>query len=265
MKKGLSQIILGRDRKLDEWLPKAKACGYEGMEILLTEDGDLPLDATESDFARLRQLSTETGVELCSICASVGGGNFSSPDPADRERRKEITVKQLQAAQALGIQAVLVVPGGVTEDVPYPAAYDRNLHCFRELALEAEKYGVAIALEYVWNKMFLSPLEMRRFLDEVGSEYVGFYMDTGNMLIFGYAEQWIDILGEHVKMVHFKDFKRQGFQWVQLMEGDVNWKLVMEALRRINYDNYVISEVGSGDDWETHAETARRIEEILKL
>jgi len=266
MKKGLSQIILGREGKLEEWIPQTRSAGYEGIEILLTDDGDLTLDSTEADLERLRQLSTQHGVELCSLCLNVSDrGSLTTGVAADVDRYNEVTVRALDLSAALGIDTILVIPGGVTEEIPYDKAYDRALAGMKALAPEAEKRGVNLAIEYVWNKLFLSPLEMRRFLDEVGSERIGFYMDTGNMVVFGYPEQWIDLCAPHIQKIHFKDFRRQGYEWPQLMDGDVNWKLVMDAIRRMGYDDYVISEVGGGENWSLYAETAQRMDDILAL
>jgi len=110
----------------------------------------------------------------------------------------------------------------------------------------AKKFKVYIAVENVWNKFLLSPLEMRKFIDEIGSEYVVSYFDVGNVLISGYPQDWIHILGKRIKKIHIKDFKTEignitGF--VNLLEGDVNWQAVISALKEINYDNYVVAEL----------------------
>ena len=189
--------------------------------------------------------------------------SLTSNDPKARQRGEELIGKMLEAATALGVNAVLVIPGRVTEQVPYDVAYDRALEGIMGLVAAAEKFKVTIALEDVWNRMLLSPLEFRGFIDEVGSDYVGAYFDVGNIVIYGYPEQWIDILGKRIKKVHFKDFKRHGYEWKQLMEGDVNWKLVMDALKRAGYDDYVITEV-EGDE-AAFRKTSELIDKILKL
>ena len=98
----------------------------------------------------------------------------------------------------------------------------------------------------MWNGFLLSPLEMRDFLDKVGSEYVGSYFDVGNVLPFGYPEQWVRILGKRIRKVHFKDFRRSvgtldGF--VELLTGDVDYPAVTEAFREIGYDGWVTAEI----------------------
>jgi hexulose-6-phosphate isomerase len=105
--------------------------------------------------------------------------------------------------------------------------------------------GVAIGVENVWNKFLLSPLEMRDFLDKIASENVACYFDVGNVVLTGYPEQWIDILGHRIKRVHLKDFKRSvgtldGF--CDLLDGDVDYAAVMAALRRVGYDGPLTAE-----------------------
>jgi len=264
MKKGFSQLCLSQPLSIRDSLRLAKRLGYSGLEILLTEKGDLNLNSTPRDYDNLKALSAEVGVEYCSICGSVPfDASLTSNDPKARQRGKEVVGKMLEAAAALKINAILVIPGRVNEQVPYDVAYDRALQAIKDLAGTAEKCKVAIALEDVWNRMLLSPLEFRDFIDAVGSKYVGAYFDVGNVVIYGYPEQWINILGQRVKKVHFKDFKREGYEWKQLTEGDVNWKLVMGALRRAGYDDYVITEV-EGDD-EAFKRTSGLIDRILEM
>jgi hexulose-6-phosphate isomerase len=170
-----------------------------------------------------------------------------------RKRNVEFTQKALQIARWLGTDAYLHVPGGVdvffqpdAEVVPYDAAYERARAVIQELVPAAEAAGVAIGIENVWNKFLLSPLEMRDFIDSFGSKQVGSYFDVGNVLLTGYPDQWIRILGKRIKRVHVKDFKRSvgtaaGF--CDLLEGDVDFAAVKQALAEIHYDGYVTSEI----------------------
>lgn len=87
--------------------------------------------------------------------------------------------------------------------VPYDRAYDNALTFFSKLAKEAEALKVSVGIENVWNKFLLSPLEMRGFIDAVGSDYVGSYFDVGNVVYSGYPEHWISILNKRIKKVHF--------------------------------------------------------------
>lgn len=265
MKKGISQLVIGVHRSVRECLEVAKRCGYDALELTMRDEAELSFRSTESDCARLRQLSAQFGIEFCSLCPYVHG--FTDMPPDQWGENKQRTEKALQTAAALGIDAILFIPGGVTPAVPYDVAYERSLRALRELAPLAERYKVALAVENVWNKLFLSPLEARDLIAKVGSEYVGWFFDVGNVVIFGYPEQWIRILGNAIKRIHFKDFaidhRTRSYQWTQLMDGQVNWQAVMEALRQVGYDGYVISEV-SGDE-AAFAETAKRMDRIIAL
>lgn len=264
MKIGITQLLIGSERRLDEWLPKVRDAGYDCIELILTDAGDLNMGSGTEDYERLKSLSRSSGVEMVSICPSTHDrGSLTTGRPQDAERFNQVVHKLLEAGQALGIDAVLVIPGGVSADVRYDVAYERALRGMRALAPAAEKAGVALAIEYVWNNLFLSPIEMRRFLDEVGSDAVGFYFDPGNMAIFGYPEHWIEIVGSHIKRVHFKDWDRKKRTWPPLLEGDVDWPRVMSALRALPYDGPVISEVGG--DWDAHRRTAEAMRKIVQM
>jgi len=110
----------------------------------------------------------------------------------------------------------------------------------------AEKYGVVLGIENVWNKFLLSPIEMRDLIDKVNSSFVGSYFDVGNVLYCGYPEHWINILGKRITKVHFKDYKREpgGLNcFVDLLSGDVDYIAVMDAFRNIGYDGWVTAEM----------------------
>ena len=170
-----------------------------------------------------------------------------------RERAAHVLRRQIECAAALGIDAVLVIPGVVGADfipdaapVPYDLAYERAREFVAGAVPLAAKHRVHLAVENVWNKFLLSPLEMRSFVDSFGSEWVGSYFDIGNTLATGYPEHWIPILGPRLRRVHFKDFRRSvgtihGF--VELLSGDANWPAVVAALRAAGYTGWVAAEM----------------------
>ena len=233
---------------------EAKALGFEGMEVCLFPDGPLSLDISESEVAALGKTLDSAGLQAASVtCGSLWDNQLTSSDPAKREAGKNIVKRCLEVAGQLGATGILVVPGSVEtfflpdgEIIPYDVAMKRVEEAVKELAPVAEKNKVAIGIENVWNKMFMSPLEARDFVDGIGSEYVGWFFDVGNILLTGFPEQWIRILGKRIKKVHVKDFRRavgtiDGF--VDLLEGDVNWPEVMKALKEVGYDDFIIAEM----------------------
>jgi len=264
MKKAISQIIYGQEGDLEETLLRVREWGYEGFELVMGPNGSIPLDAGEKDYARLRSLSEKTGVVFTSICISGSReGSLTDNDPAAQRLRSEEILKAIEAAAALDIDCLLIVPGAVTKEVPYDVAYERVIEGMKQLAEPAERAKVNLGIENVWNKLFVSPLDMREAIDRVGSDYVGCFFDIGNFVFWSFPEQWIRILGDRIKKVHFKDFKFADMkcEFSRLTEGQVDWPAVMDALREIGYDDFVISEVGGSD--EEHAETSRIMDKII--
>ena len=237
-----------------EAMELAKNAGFEGIELALMESGDLTPNSTDEQLARIKKRADELGIVIPSLASGLcWGPSFTADDPAEREEAHRIVVSQLRAAKALGADTILVIPGSVSvEFVPerpvisYDVCWDRALAEMKRLAPIAEEYGVHIGIENVWNKFLLSPLEMRAFVDAVGSDYVGVYLDVGNVLYAGYPEQWIRILGNRIKKVHFKDYRFApgGLNcFVDLLSGDVNWPEVMKAFREIGYDGWAAGEM----------------------
>jgi len=233
---------------------EAKKLGYEGIEVCLFPDGPLSLDMSDADVAKLGKTLDGAGLQAASVtCGALWDNQLTSSDAAKRAEGKRIVTRCLEVAGKLGATGILVVPGSVEtffmpegEIVQYDVAVQRVEEAAKELAPVAEKNKAAIGIENVWNKMFMSPLEARDVVDRVGSEYVGWFFDVGNILAMGFPEQWIRILGKRIKKVHVKDYRRavgtiEGF--VDLLEGDVNWPEVMKALKEVGYDDFLIAEM----------------------
>lgn len=253
MKKGIS-IWSFCEPDLKKCFELAKDAGFDGVELALDETGPVSMESTKEEILKVKKMAEEIGIQLYSVASGLYWTyNYTSDNMENREKAKAITKKQLQVASWLGCDTILVVPGAVkvpfdagSETIDYDVAYDRALSALSELAPIAEELKVSIGVENVWNMLLLSPLEMRDFIDKVGSDYVGSYFDVGNVLYSGYPEQWIKILGKRIKKVHFKDFKKSvgtldGF--VDLLAGDVDYKAVKTALDNIGYEDWVTGEM----------------------
>jgi len=154
--------------------------------------------------------------------------------------------KQLEAAQALGAEVVLVVPGGMTAQRSFAKAHRNVRTTLREIASEIEGSGVRVGLENVWNSFFGSPDDMARLIDDLGSPAIGAYFDVGNVAIFSSPEDWIEVLGKRIMAIHVKDFARAGGyggSWANLLEGTIRWERVVQALQAAGFDGYLTAEL----------------------
>jgi L-ribulose-5-phosphate 3-epimerase len=259
MIKSINTWVFDPKRSLSEAFGLAKQHGFDGVEVTISDDKfptdtHLTLQSTADDCARWVQEANAAGVQIVSVASGLGWKlPLTTNDQTLRQQAMDATARSLQLTQWLQTDALLVVPGSVSANFEpsYDVAYDNALSAVRELVPTAEKCGVAIGIENVWNKFLLSPLEMRAFIDAAQSTWVGSYFDVGNVVVTGFPEQWIRILGDRIKRVHLKDFKRSdgtinGF--CDLLDGDVDYPAVMQELRQIGYNGAVTAEFFDCED-----------------
>jgi len=268
IKKGINIWSFPADMSIVDCMKLAKKAGFEGIELALSKNGELNLNTGEEKVRKYRAAAEEIGIVINSLASGLYWEYSITSNREDiREKAKNLIKKQLDFAALLGADTILACPGAVGVDfkpievvpdannidffvgeeiIDYDVAYDRAVKAFKELAPYAENKKVFIGIENIWNKFLLSPLEMRNFIDEIGSEWVGAFLDVANMLLFGYPEQWIKILGSRIKKVHFKDFRRSlptinGF--VDLLAGDVDYIKVVDAFIKVGYKGWANAEM----------------------
>ena len=245
MKVGFS-LAIPNENACDEILPMIRDAGFDGFEPTLTPKAGLPkVQEPEATAEKLRAKADKLGLDI----PSMRGGptfwpTFASPDKADRDRAVEVAGKAMQAVKIMGGSALLVVPGRLQESKDYVAAIGYAEESGKRVAELAEQTGIMACMENVLNGMFISPLDMRDFIDTIGHPMVRSYFDVGNCLSMGqgYPEDWIRILGERIGRIHFKDAVEWGGM-TYLLQGDVDWPAVMAALRSVGYDEYVCVEL----------------------
>src|SRR5438445_10654683 len=187
----------------------------------------------------------EAGLEIPSVCGSKHWDKpLSDPDPAVRGEGLAALQQTLRDAKRYGASSVLLVPAVVNKKVSYAEAYTRSQQEIRKAVPLAEELGVKIAIENVWNQFLLSPLEAARYVDEFQSPWIGWHFDVGNVITYGWPEQWVRILGKRIQKLHIKEFSREkasrqglgrGFD-VEFLRGDNDWTVVMKELDDIGYE-----------------------------
>jgi L-ribulose-5-phosphate 3-epimerase len=216
-----------------------KAAGFDGIEP--------PSHLDQDEVLRARD---QTGLAIPSVSCGTPSRGLSDPVAEKRAEAVEGIKQGLREAKRYGASSVLVVPGGVTEEVSYAVAYERTQQELRKVLPVAEGLGIKLAFENVWNHFLLSPLEAARFVDEFNSPAAGWQFDIGNAIYLGWPEQWIRILGKRIQKLHIKEFSRKkmneggprnGFG-VEFLEGDNDWPAVMKALDEIGYKGWATAE-----------------------
>jgi len=271
----LHKSLIGEPK--EETLAAWKAAGFEGMEI-----SGRGWNVTPDEAAAGRKTAERLGMRIHSVLR--GWTNFNSPDEAKVAEDLASVETALRAAQAFGADAVLLVPcriGGMTIPEAHEfqiefdektghvkrvvaggnAAYgeyidahnhatDTSRKAVEKLIPAAEKAGVVIALENVWNNLWVKPDLFCNFVASFGSPWVQAYYDIGNHVKYALPEEWIRALGKLIVKVHVKDFtpdreKPRGGEFKNIREGGVNWPAVRNELDRIGYNGWMTIE-GSG-------------------
>ena len=263
MKIGVTQIILD-NMPLADTLSLCQEAGYDAVELCFDEERDTDISMSQSELNTVGECCVAAGIEISSIVATFRDlGNLLSRNAAERAKGVKSVVRSLEIAGVLGVDAILLHPGQLTDEGTYQAAWDNLSSILSDLVPVAASNSAVIGLENVWNKFLLSPKEMREFLDAIGSEWVAAYLDTANMMAYGYPEHWIRELGVRIARVHFKDFKRDQHQFVNLLDGDTDWQTLMCEFRAVGYDGYVVHEVGG--DWAAQVDIAERMRRIVAM
>jgi L-ribulose-5-phosphate 3-epimerase len=222
-----------------------KEAGFDGVEAMSHHDRKEVAEAYE-----------KTGLKCASVC---GTHHWSKPltHPSEKVRSEGLEALKytLEDAHAWGGESILLVPGVCDKSIPYDVAIERAFTEISKAVPLAEKLKVRISIENVWNNMFLSPVEAAQFVDRFKSPWVGWHFDVGNIIHYGWPEQWVHVLGKRINRLHIKEYSRAksdkegkwaGFN-VEFLKGDDNWPAVMAALDDIGYHGWGIAEQGGGN------------------
>jgi L-ribulose-5-phosphate 3-epimerase len=226
----------------------ARDTGFEQTEIGTTDD--------DRQAEEMLAASKKTGIRIHSVMnRDHWRYPLSSRDPEVVAKSVAGMKTSFRNASLWGADTVLLVPAVVNAETSYRDAWDRSQTEIRKLIPLAEELKVIIAVEEVWNKFLLSPLEFARYVDQFQSPWVRAYFDVGNVVISGYPQDWIRTLGKRIVKLHLKDFtfrqdpaiKKRVADFVMLREGEIDWKEVYRALAEIGYRGSATVELPAGD------------------
>lgn len=257
LEKGLVFSMVSRRLSYADRFKMVRDAGFQVAQVPTTPD---PRDAEA-----IKKAADAAGIRIDSVMNMAHWKYpLSSADPAVVERSMQGMRTSLHNAHLWGSDAVLLVPAVVNAQTTYREAWVRSQRQIRKLIPLAEQLKVVIAIEEVWNKFLLSPLEMARYIDQFQSPWIKAWFDVGNVVFYGYPQDWIRTLGKRIAKLHLKDFKlnKNCFDWVNLGDGDVMWPAVRSALESIGYSGSAICELKGGDESYLR-DLSRRVDRLL--
>lgn len=251
LKKAFNRWILPESYDLINGCREATKAGFDGLEINVTVDGaEISLAKSHQELQDIAGQIKETGLEIASV---LPVGVFPNIAADSSNATIDLALKRLEGlldiCDIFETDAILMVPGSINDnEARYDQAFWNAVKVLKEMALIAEEREVVLAVENVWNKFLVSPFDMVKFIDEIGSIYVKSYFDVGNILSYGWPEHWIEILGDRIYRVHIKDWRNsvgniQGF--CNLLEGDIPWPKVIDSLKKIGYHGWLTAELSA--------------------
>jgi hexulose-6-phosphate isomerase len=253
LRKALKFGMVGVEGSLRDKFQAALDAGFEGIEL------DSPNDLDSDEVLSAKEA---TGIELPGVVDSVHWHKtLGDPDPAVRAEGVAGLETALGDCKIYGGTTVLLVPAVVNGRISYAEAYVRSIGEIEKVLPLAKELGIQIAIENVWNNFLLSPLEAARYVDTFGSDLVGWYMDIGNIVKYGWPAQWLRTLGKRVLKLDIKDYSRKT-GWAKIGEGDSDWPEVMRALADIGYEGWASAEVAGGGP-ERLKEISERMDRVF--
>jgi len=257
IKKGVLLDMLPAKLSYADRMKMARDVGFEVIQAPTTPD--------QHEAEEIKKAADGAGVRIDSVM-NMDHWQYplSSSDAAVVEKSLTGMRTSLHNAKLWGSDAVLLVPAVVNPQTSYREAWSRSQKEIRKLLPLAEELKIVIAIEEVWNKFLLSPLEMAAYIKEFNSPWIQAWFDVGNVLLYGYPQDWIRALGKSIVKVHLKDFKRKenGYEWVNLGDGDVDWPAVRDAFGEIGYTGSAITELKAGDEAYLR-DVSRRVDRLV--
>jgi len=223
----------------------ARDAGFDAVEMQTI--------ARDEEASEVRDAAMKTGLRIHSVMNMDHWRFPLSSSDADVVNRSVAGMEtSLRNAARWGADTVLLVPAVVDATTSYQDAWTRSQRVIRERLLPiARELKVIVAVEEVWNKFLLSPLEFARYVDELDSPWLKAYFDVGNVVFYGFPQDWIRSLGGRIVKVHVKDFRLDRpngrFAWTNIGDGDIDWREVRRAFDEVGYRGYVTTEVAGGD------------------
>ena len=257
MKKALYIGCCPEDLDLPRRFDLVARAGFQGIELDVAEHNLLWFDMTSRQLREVRSLADQHGLGITDLfCEDLWAHPITDNDETIRQRTIGRLKRTIEMAVELGVDTCLLVPGQVNPEHGYRTVWDRSIQVLHEdLLPHCERHHVHLAIETVWNRFLLSPIEFGHYLDQIGHPNVGVYLDCANVMPWSYAWDWVQELGPRITRVHLSGTRlwiyehndknivnTPGFNplaWVNLLESDFDWGRILVPLREAGYDGWL--------------------------
>ncbi|MCM8804324.1 MAG: sugar phosphate isomerase/epimerase [Candidatus Omnitrophica bacterium] len=243
IKKGINESAFPEGLNYKEIFEITKKAGFEGIEMnYFFETGRLNTKSSNSYLEEIKGFSENFNLKIPSLLCAETYRLLPTTSLKEKTRLINLIENAFIVCKKFGSDTLLICEGWINENIGYLEGYKNSLKFFKEISKIAEDYKVYIGIENVRNKFLLTPLSFLNFIKEIGSKYIRIYFDTGNVIGYGYPDDWIETLKDYIVQIHIKDFKERENIFVSILDGDVDWLRFKKILSKIKYSGFLIVE-----------------------
>lgn len=233
---------------VDQWPEEFQIAADLGLSCIefILDAGGFPKNPlmTSEGVRRIRSIVEESGVEVKSICADYF---MSHPLHGVTESQKNESAEILKTlichAGALGVKDIVIPCVDQSSLKSDPGLMREFSEALKDVIPPAGEKGVRLCIE-----ADLPPAVFRELIETIGSSVVRINYDSGNSASLGYSlKEEFETYGQWISSVHIKDRVRGGGP-VVLGEGDVDFELFFNELRRIGFSGPLIMQAFRDDE-----------------
>ena len=248
---------------LEEFIAKAKALGYEGVELMAKRPHASPLDMSAGRRRDIRRQLEDTGLE----CACIAGYT----DFASGMGESLIPITEMQIAHVtdlavlahdLGCKLVRIFTGYENKKVSYWQQWDACVKSIKECCKRASEYGVTIGIQN-HHDIAVDAFSLRDFIDEVDEENCKAMFDAWSSAANGYdLKEAVEAIADKIVYTTVADYKQMPrynyksalvsyeqdtglLRAVPVGDGFIDYKKFFNALKAKGFDGYVAYEMCS--------------------
>jgi len=216
--------------------------GASGVEPFFAAANDALFSWSAGDIRGFTAEAKKLGIAVPSTAVGIFNCDSSLVEKTGQTKAVALIERALDFTAAVNADVMLLCT--YLQSEPNTTEKKKNLlETIHRVEPLARKLGVAIALE--------SPLpaqQLVQLVDAAASDHIGIYYDLGNAIALGFDPiEEITFVSRHLRAIHVKDSINK-LGGLHLGKGYLNMPAAMDALKKINYDGWLVIETPADDD-----------------